>query len=158
MKVEYVNPFVSSGHRILEMVLQEKPTRDKLTALPSMFTSEQLNVTVGVTGAIQGSVIYGMSLVTADKIASSMIGQPIKTFDQLAASAIAELCNMISGNALILLSEAGLICDIAPPTLIRGSNTKISTMDIPAVVVPFVISQGEFKITVGLKERALAKV
>jgi chemotaxis protein CheX len=153
MKVEYVNPFVSSGHKILEMVLQEKPARDKLTALPSMFTSEQLNVTVGVTGAITGSVIYGMSLVTADKIASTMIGQPIKTFDQLAASAIAELCNMISGNALILLSEAGLVCDIAPPTLIRGSNTKLSTMDIPAVVVPFVLSQGEFKITVGLREK-----
>jgi chemotaxis protein CheX len=157
MKVEYVNPFVSSGHKILEMILQEKPGRDKLTALPTVFTSDQLNITVGVTGAIQGTVIYGMSLVTADKVASVMIGQPIKTFDQLAASAIAELCNMISGNALMLLSEAGLVCDIAPPTLIRGSNTNISTMDIPAVVIPFVISQGEFKITVGLKERHVAE-
>ena len=154
MKVEYVNPFVTSCHKILEMVLQETPTRDQLTALPTTFTSEQLNVTLGVTGAVTGTVIYGMSLVTADRIASTMIGQPIKTFDQLAASAIAELCNMISGNALTLLSEAGFVCDIAPPTLIRGSNLKISTFSVPAIIVPFTVTQGSFKVTVGLKARA----
>ena len=153
MKVEYVNPFVSSGHKILEAVLQETPERGALSMLPSTFTSEQLNVAVGVTGDVQGSVIYGMSLVTADKIASTMIGQPIKTFDQLAASAIAELCNMISGNALTLLSEAGFVCDITPPTLIRGTNCKISTLSIATIVVPFTITQGGVKITVGLKSR-----
>ncbi|MDR3706834.1 MAG: chemotaxis protein CheX [Capsulimonadaceae bacterium] len=153
MKVEYVNPFVSSGHNILEMVLQQTPSKGQLTALPSTFTSEQLNVTLGVTGDIMGTVIYGMSMVTADKIASTMIGQPIKTFDELAASAIAELCNMISGNAMTLLSEAAFVCDIAPPTLIRGANCKISTFSIPAIVVPFILTQGIFKVTVGLKSR-----
>lgn len=153
MKVEYVNPFVSSGHKILEMILQEKPGRDKLTALPTVFTSDQLNITVGVTGAIQGTVIYGMSLVTADKVASVMIGQPIKTFDQLAASAIAELCNMISGNALISLSEAGATCDITPPALIRGTNTKLSTLSIPAIIIPLETTTGTINLTVSLIEK-----
>jgi chemotaxis protein CheX len=153
MKVEYINPFISSGQKILQAVINEVPGRGGLSMLPATFTSEQLNVAVGITGDVQGTVIYGMSLVTADRIASTMIGQPIKTFDQLAASAIAELCNMISGNALMLLSDAGFVCDIAPPTLIRGANCKISTLTIPAIVVPFTVSQGEFKITAGLKSR-----
>ncbi len=153
MKVEYINPFISAGQKILQAVINETPGRKPLSMLPATFTSEQLNVAVGITGDVQGTVIYGMSLITADKVASTMIGQPIKTFDQLAASAIAELCNMISGNALMLLADAGFVCDIAPPTLIRGANCKISTLNIPAIVVPFTISQGEFKITAGLKSR-----
>jgi chemotaxis protein CheX len=107
----------------------------------------------GVTGQIQGSVIYGMSLTTADQIASAMIGQPIKQFDQLAASAIAELGNMISGNAMLQLSEAGFICDITPPTVIRGSKVEISTLAIPAVVIPLEVTQGDITITVGLQTK-----
>ncbi len=103
---------------------------------PTIFTSQQCNVVCGVTGHVQGQVIYGMSLTTADKIASTMLGQKIKTFDQLAASAMGELGNMISGNAMQGLSEAGWICDITPPTIMRGKDVKISTLSIPALVIP----------------------
>ena len=153
MKVEYVNPFVSAADNVLEAMLKIPSERGSLSMLPTVFTSEQMNVCVGVTGAVEGSVLFGMKLITADKIASIMIGQPIKTFDALAASAIAELCNMISGGALTLLSTAGYICDITPPTLIRGSNCHISTLDIPAIVVPLTMSIGEFKITIGLRAK-----
>ena len=105
----------------------QPPVKGELAAQPTIFTSQQCNVVCGVTGQVQGQVIYGMSLTTADKIASTMLGQPIKTFDALAASAIGELGNMISGNAMQHLSEAGWICDITPPTIMRGTNVKIST-------------------------------
>jgi chemotaxis protein CheX len=137
----------------LESVFGATPTRGELQALPSVFTTDQCNVTIGVTGDIQGMIIFGMSLVTADRIASTMIGAPIKTFDQLAASAIAELCNMISGNALISLSELGAKCDITPPALIRGTNTKLSTLSIPAIVVPLEFSVGTINLTVSLAEK-----
>lgn len=153
MKVEYVNPFVTATVKVLEAVLMETPVRGELKALPAIFTSEQLNVTVGITGDVQGSAIFGMSLTSADRIASKMIGAPIKTFDQLAASAIAELSNMISGNALSLLSEAGYTCDIAPPTLVHGTDLQISTLSIPSIVAPFTLSQGGFKLTIGVRAR-----
>ena len=43
---------------------------------------------------------------------------------------------MISGNAMQHLSESGWVCDITPPTIIRGTNVKISTISIPAIVIP----------------------
>jgi chemotaxis protein CheX len=95
-----------------------------------------------------------MSLTTADKIASHMIGQPIRTFDALAASAIAELGNMITGNAAALLAEKGYTCDISPPSIIRGSNVKISTVNTPALVVPITLGEfGDLEINVSLQER-----
>ena len=120
---------------------------------PSTFTSQQCNIITGIAGQIEGQVIYGMSLITADKIASAMIGQPIRTFDQLAASAIAELGNMITGNAMSLMAETGYTCDITPPSIIRGTNVKISTLSIPALVIPVHIEQGEIELTVSLREK-----
>ncbi len=153
MKVEYVNPFVNAAFSVIEMAIGLKPEKGQLGMRPAVFTSQQCNVITGVTGQIEGQVIYGMSLITADKVASQMLGQPIRTFDQLAASAIAELGNMITGNAMALLSEAGYICDITPPSIIRGTNVKISTLSIPSLVIPICLEIGEIELTVSLKER-----
>ncbi len=153
MKIEYINPFIRASFSVLEMVLGVLPIKGVLAAQPTIFTSQQCNVVCGVTGEVQGQVIYGMSLTTADKIASHMLGETIKSFDALAASAIGELGNMISGNAMQHLSEAGWICDITPPTIMRGSNVKISTVSIPAIVLPLTLEQGELSITIGLQGR-----
>ncbi len=151
MKVELINPFVIASSSVLEMVLGQAPAKGNLAMQPTSFTSQQVNVVCGVTGQIEGQVIYGMSLTTADQVASAMVGQPIKIFDQLAASAIAELGNMISGNAMLHLSEAGYVCDITPPTIVRGSKVTISTLSIPAIVIPLEIALGHLSITVGLQ-------
>jgi chemotaxis protein CheX len=153
MKAEYVNPFVSGAFHVLKTLFEVEPTKGKLDVRPSIFTSQQCNVIMGVTGRIEGQVIYGMNLITADKIASHMLGQPIRTFDQMAASAIAELGNMITGNASSFLSELGYVCDITPPSIIRGTNVKISTLCIPAIVVPLELPVGKIEITVSLQER-----
>ncbi len=154
MKVEYINPFVMASFSVLEMVLGHKPTKGQLSMRPNVFTSQQCNVITGVAGKVEGQVIYGMSLMTADKVASTMLGQPIRTFDQLAASAIAELGNMITGNAAALLAEKGYTCDISPPSIIRGSNVKISTVNTPALVVPILLGDfGDIEINVSLQER-----
>ena len=153
MKVEYINPFVIAAFSVIESVLGEQPSKGQLAMRPLTFTSQQCNLMTGVVGNIEGQVIYGMSLTTADKIASVMIGQPIKTFDQLAASAIAELGNMITGNAITLLSEAGFTCDITPPSLIRGTNVKINMLNIPSLVVPVCLTHGNIELTVSLRDR-----
>jgi chemotaxis protein CheX len=157
MKVEYVSPFVQGAMSVLNTLLNITPERGHLTARPQMFTTQQVNIVVGVTGMIEGQVIYGMSVQTADKVAGLMLGQPVVTFDQLAASAIAELGNMISGSSMGVMSTTGFICDITPPTIIRGSNVRISTLDIPALVIPLKIEDvGVLEINVSLQERRRA--
>ena len=153
MKIEYVNPFVTAAFSVIEMTMGAKASKGQLAMRPSSFTSQQCNVITGVTGQIHGQVIYGMSLITADKIASLMLGQPVVTFNELAASAIAELGNMITGNAMALLSEAGFVCDITPQSIIRGTNVKISTLGIPALVVPLCLDAGTIELTVCLAQK-----
>lgn len=154
MKVEYVSPFVQGAMTVITQLLNVTPERGHLSGRPQMFTTQQVNIVVGVTGMVEGQVIYGMSVQAADRIAGIMLGQPVVTFDQLAASAIAELGNMISGNSLGVLSQAGFVCDITPPTIIRGSSVRISTLDIPALVIPLKLEDiGTVEINVSLQER-----
>jgi chemotaxis protein CheX len=157
MKVEYISPFAEGAVTVFQTLINVVPQRGKLSARPQIFTTQQVNIVCGITGDVEGLVIFGMSMTTADRIASKMIGQPVITFDQLAASAIAELGNMISGNSLRLLSKAGFICDITPPTIIRGTNVKVSTIDIPALTIPLQLPDlGDFEINVSLKQRIRA--
>lgn len=159
MKVQYVSPFAEAAVSVFETLIGIKPERGQLSARPQMFTSQQINIVCGITGAVEGLVIYGMSMITADKIASRMIGAPVVTFDQLAASAIAELGNMISGHSAAGLQAQGYMCDITPPTIIRGSNVSVTTLDIPALVIPLVLADlGHFEINVSLQERRVAQV
>jgi chemotaxis protein CheX len=152
MKVEYINPFVRAAFSVLEMLLGEAPTKGKLTVHPNVFTSQRCNIVFGVTGAVGGSVIFGMSGPTSLQIASKMMGQPVTLFDALAASAIAEMGNMVCGNALQHLSEAGFQCDITPPTIVRG-DAEISTLSVPAIVMPVNTLYGPIYMTVGLVHR-----
>ena len=151
MKAEYINPFVQASFYVLETVLGERPIQGDVVMQANTFASQQCSVVCGVSGQVHGQVIYGMSLLTADKIASTMLGQTIKSFDDLAASAIGELGNMISGSAMQNLAEIGWICDITPPTILRGNNVKISTISIPAIVLPLKLEQGDVFVTIGIK-------
>jgi len=150
MDARVINPFITVCFSILETILGEVPQRGTPAAQAADCTCHQVNVMVGFTGALTGNVIYGMPLTTADKIASIMIGTPVRTFDSMAASAIAELANMISGNVLMELSSIGLECDMTPPTIVRGRNVKMSTLDIPAIAIPFTTNVGELTVVVGV--------
>ena len=153
MKVEYINPFIASSYMVIEATLGVKPEKGKLAVRQDGTTGQQCTIVTGVTGNLTGIVMYGMSLVTADKIASIMIGQPVRTFDQLAASAVAELGNMISGNAMSNLADAGYVCDISPPSIVRGVNVKITPVADATIVIPVLFEGGEIEISVSLKER-----
>ncbi len=157
LNVELINPFVSASYSVLSMVFSEVPTKGALTAQPQNTTNNQVNVVIGVTGDAQGTVILGMSLITADRIASAMLNQSVKSFDQLAASAVAELGNMIAGNALQILSTNDFDCNIAPPAVIRGTKVEISTLIVPAITISMGLSMGELYLTTGLSDCRAAR-
>ena len=153
MKVDHINPFIAAAISVLRSVLRVEPERGSVSARQSMFTTKQCNVIAGIAGALEGQVIYGMSLITADRIATQMLAHPVVTFDQMAASAVAELGNMITGNAATLLAEAGIRTTITPPAILRGTNVRVSTLDIPALAIPLSLGElGEFEVTVSLRE------
>ncbi len=153
MKAEYINPFAGAAFDVLEMLLGQTPTKGEMSIDTEKLTRHECNVICGVSGSIQGSIVYSMSMDTASDIASAMMGMriPDPDTDQLGVSAISELCNMISGNAMTHLSALGLICDITPPTVVRGARVEIVTVSCPRLVVPMCTQHGEVDMALCLR-------
>lgn len=151
MRVEFVDPFVSAAYSVLEMFIQDKPERGVLSVRANTFTTQQVTIMAGVNGDVEGTALYGMSMVTAQKIASAMMCEEAKQMDDMAWSAISELGNMVTGNATKLLYEAGYECNITPPSVLQGVNMQISTR-VPAIVVPVITKFGRVEINIALAE------
>jgi chemotaxis protein CheX len=64
-----------------------------------------------------------------------MMGMPVETLDDMATSALCELCNMIMGSTATLFSTQQMVMDITPPMSMQGSHLKLQT-DVQALRIP----------------------
>lgn len=156
MRVEFIEPFVGSVFSVLETITGDAPTRGQLSLRQSTFTSQQVSILAGVNGEVEGAVLYGMSTETAKQIAGAMMYMEVAEFDEMALSALAELGNMVTGNAITALSKNGYDVDITPPSVVRGTEVVISTKP-PALVVPVNTKFGCIEINVSLEEHGIEK-
>ncbi len=153
-KVQIINQFVAAGANVLSKELGATVTRSGLELEANPYTSEEITVVVGVSGAFAGSIYLSMTERTALSIVSTMLGQEMPIFDDLAQSGIAELANVVAGTAGVSLSEMGHRIDITPPLLVVGSGARLSSMELQRLVVPLDTPSGIVRLHVALREAA----
>jgi chemotaxis protein CheX len=152
MKAEFVNPFVTSAFQVLQTETRSEVSKGAVSLEDSPLVSDEVTVLIGVVGRAQGLVMYGMSEKTAKAIVSAMTGETVAVFDQMAESAIAELGNVITGLASGELERAGYPCKIAPPSVVLGKGTSISTLSIKRLMIPLQTKLGDITVHVALRE------
>jgi chemotaxis protein CheX len=152
VKAEFVNPFVTSASDVLRKEAQSEVIKGTVSLQNTPLVSDEVTVLIGVVGRAQGLVLYGMSEKTAKAIVSTMMGEQVAVFDPTAESAVAELGNVITGRASGELEQAGYPCKIAPPSVVVGKNTSISTLSIQRLVIPLTTRHGDITVHVALRE------
>ena len=115
MKEEYVNAFLVPAQLVWEKELACTLEFVGAEMISNMFTTAELTVTIGVSGDLEGSVLYGFGNGTSLALAGRMMGETIAEHNDVSLSAVGELANMITGNAATQLSNAGYSCTISPP-------------------------------------------
>lgn len=151
-RLELIAPFVEAAARVIQQECGESVTRGELHRVRSPQTTRDVSVLIAVTGNVAGLVIYSMPLATACQFGSSMMGEPVNDLqDPIAQSAIAELANMITGQASIALERNGYPSDMSPPVLLLGQGSSIATFNLTRLVVPLMVSFGEFAIDIAIK-------
>jgi chemotaxis protein CheX len=151
VRAEFINPFLQAANEVLESELGASPQRGQVGLQKSAYTTDDVTAVIGVTGQVQGVVLYVMTETTARAIVSKMMGQEFTEFDALAQSGIGEIGNVITGRATVLLAEAGYPSDLAPPMLIVGRGTLVTTLDMQRLVIPLETEFGKIEIQVALK-------
>lgn len=98
----------------------------------------KVNIAIGVTGDLRGEIVYHFPKDTSLEMVKIMSGMDFSEIDDFVTSAIGEITNIISGKALIALSEQKVSCDILPPKIVidapvsaaaapSSSSTRIRT-------------------------------
>lgn len=151
--LDYVRAFVQAAERVLQEVLGETPTKGTpIFQTESRVSLQEVNVTIGITGGVQGQVNFGMDMSAALAIASTMMMETVAELDEMSISALQELCNMISGNARFYLNDLGVRSDITPPTLLVGKDVSATWHRIRAMAVPLTLANGRIIVTVGIRQ------
>ena len=136
MKVEYINPFITAAQSMVKTLCAVDAKLGKVFLKKSPYAVDQVIILIGVVGEIKGQVCFELSVETAKKIASIMMGGvPVMELDEISKSAVAELGNMIMGNAATIFESKNTGIDITPPSLLMGERIEISN-EFPTISVP----------------------
>ncbi len=152
MKEEYVNAFLSPAKLVWEKELGYNLDLVGAEAVAAQFTTEDITGIIGVSGSLQGNVLYGFTSGTALAIASVMVGEEVTALDDMSLSALGEIANMITGNAATHLAAAGYTCAISPPVIIEPAGSRFTTVGGPQILVTFGSDIGKLSIRISLSE------
>ena len=155
MKEEWVNSFLTPAKPVWEMELQDELHVAGTDLVSNQFTTDDVTAIIGVSGSLEGNVLYGFSGGTAVAVVSRMMGEEVTTVsDEIGLLALGEIANMITGNAATRLSQIGYPCDISPPVIIEPSGSRFTTVGGPQIRVSFSSSLGFFTVRIVLFEKA----
>lgn len=150
MKVEYINPFFKATIDVFRVMLNLDLKRGQPRAVDELVPVSEANVMIGVTGDLRGSLLYSFPKDMALKMVNIMAGMEMNKLDAFVSSALGEVANIISGNALTYLAENSLSCDISPPQVFVGQDGALSMATEKAVVLPLITDIGTLEISVSL--------
>jgi chemotaxis protein CheX len=153
MNVAFINPFIESTLRSLEMMASITAEKAGLSVKEDLITTFDISAIIGITGDTSGSIILSFPADLACRIAGNMLMEEITELNQSVEDAIGEIGNIVVGDARRLLIQDGFSLSISVPTVVVGTGHKISRSgDVPCIAIPFRTDFGEFEVNVGLKE------
>ena len=142
IKADFINPFLVASTSVLQNICFVEAKLGKPYIKDTAFTDNEFLIMVGVTGDMKGQVILCFPNEVALDIASKMCMMQLPALDEIAQSAVSELCNMILGNAATVFSTKGIVIDITPPTRCMG-NVNFSNPDTTNICIPIIYEENK---------------
>lgn len=152
MKSEYVHPFVNAAIRVLGEITGDEVTRDPVSLVSSLVTTQGIASLVGIWGEAEGRMILDMSRDTAQGLASAMKNQDIIEDDELISATVNELANIIAGRAVSELVNRGHRFSITSPTLFSGKEMSVFNAALETAAVPLNTNFGQVIINLAIRD------
>lgn len=151
--VNLINPFLSSAVSVISSTSQIKTSIGKPSIKDTAFTDNSVLIMLGITGQLEGQVIFEIKEDNAKLLASKMMmGYEVPELDAMAMSALSELGNIIMGNAATAFSKQGTITDITPPTVAKG-NVIMSRQYAVNLCIPLFKENNEILMNINVAVR-----
>jgi len=153
MKVEMINPFITSTLNILSTMANIKAEKSDIYVKSGNTTTYDISGIVGLAGKVSGFMVVSFPEKLALKIATAFLCEEKTEMDDDVVDAIGEIANMIAGSSKAVFAEMGLKYSIGIPSVITGKNHLIKRpSNITYIGINFKIDDDMFSIEVALKE------
>ncbi|HRX15631.1 MAG: chemotaxis protein CheX [Spirochaetes bacterium] len=152
INAEYVNPFLEAASAVFKSVMNVDLRRGKMIIKENPEPSHDVAIIIGITGAINGEVVYSMGYNMVTKIAEILA--PGMTEEQIKSEykdIVGELANMITGNAMNLFAYSGKSIDITTPTVVNGKDFTITLVQQTTLGINLYSPMGQLEMNVALK-------
>jgi len=161
---KYVNPFIISAIKVIKETTDVDIERKRLYSRFGKVSIGGVGIILNIKGDIEGRVVYEFSRGITMRLASKMIEKSMIQFNdpskfrELLESAIMELANIISGNAITVLSDLGYSCMITPPQIFLGKGVILIPKKDSTVVIELKSEFGEFMIDLSITRVGRRKI
>lgn len=153
VRAEWVNPFLSPAQTVWQAMLGCDLKLEGAELVSHQFTTEDLTAVIGVSGKLEGNVLYGFGGNCAQAAVAKMLEEPqVTEITQMGLSALGEIANVITGNAATLLADNGWPCEISPPVIIEPAGSRFTTVAANQILVTFNSDMGVLRIRIALSE------
>lgn len=155
MNINNLELFINAAEKIFEeigftgLIIQDGSQNEE---------KYDLIANIGITGDISGFMLIRSDIQSSMNFINKMLTnmgmeEEESDFGKFHKEAFGEILNQISGRSTMLLEDAGINCEITPPTILMGANISMGTY-IPAEIVHKTISGsfGSFDLLIGAKE------
>lgn len=153
MKAEYLNPFMQATTDVFKMMLGLSIKKKDLKLLKELSFSNDANVLLGITGDLHGSILFAFPKNMVLEMVKNMSGLEMEEINSFVSSALGEVANIISGNAVTILSQKGYQCDIAPPRVLVGEYKTFTNTDEKPLLLTLKSELGDFELNLSLLEK-----
>jgi chemotaxis protein CheX len=152
MRMDLIQPFINSADAVLAQALESPIAIENLSMEQEAYRRKGIAAEIGLTGEIEGRIIFDVDLGTAVQLASRLAGVPVsETDEELVREAVCELANQIIGNSVTTLNDQGFHFHVHPPTLHISEQGSQSSEDTEALVMCFSTSTGNVFMNVALR-------
>jgi len=145
---DIVNVFIDAIARVLRASLGESARLAAVQRTRMIDPPPDIAIAIELSGALRGPVTWVFSPQLAHTIAARMAMVEVAS-PELMTDAVAELSNIVAGNATGPLEDAGYRVQIAPPVVYQTSTPR--ALDDDTLVATLAAPSGTIRVFLGVE-------
>jgi chemotaxis protein CheX len=151
MKMELIQPFINSLDAVIAETMGCSAEIADVTMEDGNYQRTGIAALVGISGEIEGRVILDMDTAAAQQATADLTGAASERAEETARETVCELTNMVIGNAVTQLNNAGFKFRVHPPEIYAANLGLQGARDTEAIVMRFETPKGAVYLNISVR-------
>jgi len=150
MQYQYIEPFISTTINVIDEVTQSDISKGNIALVDESALEGDINIVISIRGDSEGNIILNMDTDTALNLSNIMTGEEADSISPYGMDAIAELGNMIAGNATSAINDLGYDLRVEPPRICSLDQLLRLLSGIEVFQIPLFTEYGEITMNIAM--------